>query len=224
MSGGAGAPLRLAHRGDWRHGAENSIPALLAALRVPGCDGLEFDVNTSADGVPILLHDDDLTRVQGIAAPVRSLTAAELARYGIPRLDAVLAAVGPAPFLDVELKGRPPDVVIEWLEAARGPELHRAVVSSFDTGTVAWLRDVRPSWPRWLNTEDLEPSTVATAVRLGCAAISAEWRAITPASARRVADASLGLAAWTVRRRSTWVRLARLGVVAMCVEAAALDG
>lgn len=224
MNPGASRPLRLAHRGDWRAAPENTIPALLAALRVPGCDGLEFDVNTSADGVPVLLHDDDLARVQGVAAPVRSLTAAELAQHGIPRLDDALAAVGPAPFLDVELKGRPRDVVVVWLEAARGSSLDRAVVSSFDTGTLAWLREVRPSWPRWLNTEELEPATVATAVGLGCSAISAEWRAITPAAARRVAEAGLGLAAWTVRRRSTWTRLERLGAIAMCVEAAALDG
>ena len=56
--------LRLAHRGDWRHAPENTIPALLAALQVPACGGLEFDVRLSADGVPVLLHDETLERVQ----------------------------------------------------------------------------------------------------------------------------------------------------------------
>src|SRR6266540_2630058 len=46
--------LRLAHRGDWRRAPENTIPALLAGLKVPGCDGLEFDVRLSAVGVPSL--------------------------------------------------------------------------------------------------------------------------------------------------------------------------
>jgi hypothetical protein len=32
------------------------------------------------------------------------------------------------------------------------------------------------------------------------------------------------VAAWTVRRRSTFDRLARLGVVAVCAEAAGLEG
>jgi glycerophosphoryl diester phosphodiesterase len=40
----------------------------------------------------------------------------------------------------------------------------------------------------------------------------------------RAAAAGLDVAAWTVRRRSTAARLERLGVVALCVEAAALDG
>ena len=36
--------------------------------------------------------------------------------------------------------------------------------------------------------------------------------------------AGLEVAAWTVRRRATFDRLTRLGVAAVCVEAAALDG
>jgi hypothetical protein len=36
--------------------------------------------------------------------------------------------------------------------------------------------------------------------------------------------AGLEVAAFTVRSRSTFGRLARLGVVAVCAEAAALDG
>jgi glycerophosphoryl diester phosphodiesterase len=52
--------LRLAHRGDWRNAPENSLAAMQAALAIPGCDGLEFDVRASSDGVPILLHDPSL--------------------------------------------------------------------------------------------------------------------------------------------------------------------
>jgi glycerophosphoryl diester phosphodiesterase len=40
----------------------------------------------------------------------------------------------------------------------------------------------------------------------------------------RARDAGLEVAAWTVRRRATYRRLERLGVVAICAEAAALDG
>jgi glycerophosphoryl diester phosphodiesterase len=43
-------------------------------------------------------------------------------------------------------------------------------------------------------------------------------------TAATVLGAGLTLAAWTVRRRDTFRRLERLGVSAMCVEAAALDG
>ena len=45
-----------------------------------------------------------------------------------------------------------------------------------------------------------------------------------PADLTDTADAGLEIAARTVRRRPTFVRLERLGVVAVCAEAAALDG
>jgi len=104
-------PLRLAHRGDWRVAPENSLAAMEAALRVPGCDGLEFDVRASSDGVPILLHDPSLLRVQGVDAVPSALTAAECAEHGISNLAEVLGAIGCDPFLDVELKERVPGAI-----------------------------------------------------------------------------------------------------------------
>lgn len=217
-------PLRLAHRGDWRRGPENTLAAFLAALAVPACDGLEFDVRTSADGVPIVLHDETLARVQGRPDRADALTAQALEGAGIPTLAAVLRAVPPEAFLDVELKGEHGPAVVDVLVAGRGRSLVNAVVSSFETNTLERLGGLMPGWPRWLNAEDLSIATVAAARDLGCRAISAEWRAIDPGSAARVRAAGLDLAAWTVRRRPTFDRLARLGVIAVCVEAAALDG
>jgi glycerophosphoryl diester phosphodiesterase len=71
---------------------------------------------------------------------------------------------------------------------------------------------------------DLSPSTVDLAVRLECRGIAAQWRSIDARSADRVRAAGLDLTAWTVRRRPTYLRLERLGVVAICAEASALDG
>src|SRR5258706_10746745 len=120
--------LRLAHRGDWRRAPENTIAAFLAALAVPGCDGLEFDVRAAADGVPVVIHDETLARVQGVAARVDQLTAEGLERHGVPTLEAVLAAVPRRAFLDVELKGDPGRGAVDVLPAGRGPRLERAGV------------------------------------------------------------------------------------------------
>lgn len=216
--------LRLAHRGDWRRAPENTVAAFLAALGVPGCDGLEFDVRAAKDGVPVVVHDETLERVQGIAARVASLSAAELAAHGVPTLEEVLAAVPRRAFLDVELKGDPGRGAVDVLTAGRGPRLERAVVSSFEPKTLERVGRLAPSWPLWLNAVDLSAETVALAARLECRGVAAQWRAIGPGTARRVADAGLELAAWTVRRRPTFARLERLGVTAICVEAKALDG
>jgi len=85
--------LRLAHRGDWRAAPENTIAAMRAALEMPGCDGLEFDVRFARDGTLVLLHDATLERIQGVASPVMELEVAALARLGVPTLAEVLAAV-----------------------------------------------------------------------------------------------------------------------------------
>jgi myo-inositol-1(or 4)-monophosphatase len=216
--------LRLAHRGDWRRAPENTLPAFLAALDVPGCDGLEFDVRASREGVAVCYHDDTLTRLHGVDRRVADLTAAELEALGVPSLAEVLATVPRRAFLDVELKGDPGRGAFEALVAGRGPALERAVVSSFEPATLRRIGGWAPAWPRWLNARDARPETIATALELGCRGISIEWRALDAAAIRRVRDAGLDVAAWTVRRRPTFRRLARLGVLAICVEAAALDG
>jgi glycerophosphoryl diester phosphodiesterase len=216
--------LRLAHRGDWRRAPENTLAAFMAALEVPGCDGLEFDVRSSRDGVAVCYHDETLTRVHGVDRRVSDLTATELETLGVPSVEEVLGTVPRRAFLDVELKGDPGRGAFEALVAGRGPALERAVVSSFEPATLRRIGGWAPAWPRWLNTRDASPETIAAAIELGCRGISVEWRALDAAAFRRARDAGLDVAAWTVRRRPTFRRLARLGVVAICVEAAALDG
>jgi glycerophosphoryl diester phosphodiesterase len=112
---------------------------------------------------------------------------------------------------------------VEVLAAFRGADLHDAVVSSFEAPVLQHVAGLAPAWPLWLNSWDLDPATIATAAALGCRAVSVEWHAITPASIARVRAAGLDLAAWTVHRRPTFDRIGRLGVVAICVEGAALD-
>jgi glycerophosphoryl diester phosphodiesterase len=217
--------LRLAHRGDWRRAPENSLAAMLAALEVPACDGLEFDVRTSRDGVPVLLHDETLARVQCRPERVRELDVEALARHQIPTLEAVLDAVPSRFFLDIELKGgHHGERAADLLRSRRGSSPARAVISSFEPATLAGIAILLPDWPRWLNVDDVEAGTVPLALELGCRGIAVEWRAITPAVVRAAHGEGLEVAAFTVRRRSTVARLERLGVAAICVEAAALDG
>ena len=222
--------LRLAHRGDWRVAPENSLAAMEAAVRIPGCDGLEFDVRSSMDGEPVLLHDETLARVQRIPAKCVTLTAAELAGHGIPTLGQVLTAIGCDPFLDVELK-EPVQAAIDVLELERGriaddgrPGLRDAVVSAFEVETLRWLARERPTWPRWLNTYDLSATTVALATELGCAAIAAEWHSIDAEGVARATDAGLAVGAFTVRTVHDYETLEALGLAAVCVEAGALEG
>lgn len=216
--------LRLAHRGDWRVAPENTVAAFRAALDRPACDGLEFDVRASSDGVPVVCHDETLARVQGRPEPVDAVSAEVLGRFGVPTLADVLELVGRRPFLDVELKVDVGLAVVEALAAGRGPELHNAVVSSFDHVALEAIARRAPTWPRWLNAVVLDGATIADALALGCRGVAAEWHSLDAGAVGLAKAAGLEVAAWTVRRRATFDRLARLGAVAVCVEAAALDG
>jgi glycerophosphoryl diester phosphodiesterase len=218
------SPLRLAHRGDFRRAPENSLAAFAEALANPRCDGLELDVRVSADDVPVINHDPTLARVHGRPERVDELTAAALGAIGIPTLAEVLALAGSAPFLDVELKGDPGPGAVDVLAQGRGSGLDRAVVSSFDPPALERVGRLRRDWPCWLNSHVLDAPTVAQALALGCRGLAVDWRALDRRSVGLAKTAGLDVIAYTVRRRATFDRLARLGVVAVCVEAAALDG
>lgn len=214
--------LRLAHRGDHRRHLENTIAALEAGLSVAGCDGLEFDVRASADGIPILLHDETLWRVFGREQAGLDLDAAGLAAIGLPTLAEALAVARLPAFLDVELKEDVVERSVSVLASARGDPPARAVLSSFQAGILRRVGEVAPGWPTWLNTRELSVATISMARELGCVGVSVQWRAIDASTMRLARDAGLAVAAWTVTRRATADRLDRLGVAAICVEGPAL--
>lgn len=104
-----------AHRGLHGDGApENSLEAFRRA-----CDagyGIELDVQTTRDGVVVVFHDDNLSRMTGKDALLTDLTLAELKALRldgteeiIPTLEEVLTLVGGRVPLLVELKGETKD-------------------------------------------------------------------------------------------------------------------
>jgi glycerophosphoryl diester phosphodiesterase len=220
----AGRTLRLAHRGDWRVAPENTVAAMRAALTIAACDGLEFDVRTSSDGVPVVIHDATLERVQGSPEAVDTMTADALAALDVPTLATILEAADRRAFLDVELKTVPGPAIVEILAAGRGPQLLGAVISSFDEAALARIGRLAPSWPRWLGAMTLEQAVLDRASGLGCVGISVSWEAVDEDAMARARAVGLEIAAWTVRDRETFDRLANLGLAAVCVEDAALDG
>ncbi len=98
----------LAHRCGQARGTENTLAAMRRA-RDEGADGVECDVRLTADGEPVLFHDDDLRRAAGDRRPVRSLRWRELRRLEIfgservPHLEDVLEWVEGWPQGDLTL-------------------------------------------------------------------------------------------------------------------------
>lgn len=105
----------IAHRGfhdlnDKRW--ENTLSAFSAAIERGYA--IECDVHLSADGVPIVIHDDDLRRLTGTEGFVWQRTAAEMAQLRVggtddhqPTLRELLDLVDGRVPLVVEIKGTP---------------------------------------------------------------------------------------------------------------------
>lgn len=105
-----------AHRGARLEAPENTIPAFERALDY-GSDGVEFDVQLTADGVPVVIHDESVERTtdgQGLVVAhsldqLRQLDAsagmAGFAGTYIPTLAEVLDLIVPSGIaINIELK------------------------------------------------------------------------------------------------------------------------
>src|SRR5438128_1848147 len=65
----------VGHRGAAAHAPENTIASLELGVR-EGADDVEFDVQRTADGVPVLLHDETCDRTTDGSGPLRERTSA----------------------------------------------------------------------------------------------------------------------------------------------------
>ena len=72
-------PLIIGHRGASAHAPENTLAAFQMALDV-GADGVEFDVQLARDGIPVVIHDDNLKRTGLRDECVADLTSSQLAQ------------------------------------------------------------------------------------------------------------------------------------------------
>jgi len=124
-------PRVIGHRGARRLAIENTLESLRIALE-EGADGVEFDVQRSADGELFVFHDDDLRRLCGLQGSpadwrwrdLRGLTLAcpGLPRGRIPHLDEVIELLEPtAAQINAELK----------VDKTRGRDNGRALAEAF---------------------------------------------------------------------------------------------
>ncbi|MGW6917252.1 glycerophosphodiester phosphodiesterase family protein [Kitasatospora sp. NPDC054939] len=69
--------LTAAHRGQWRHAPENSLPAIRAAFD-QGAEIAEVDIRLTRDNVPVLIHDPTVDRTTDGKGRVADLTLAQI--------------------------------------------------------------------------------------------------------------------------------------------------
>lgn len=161
--------IPLAHRGLHDRAAgiiENSASAVQAA--VDAGYGIEVDIQPSADGVPMVFHDDTLDRLTAETGPITAQSVAALAginlsgsREGIPTLTQILKIVAGRTPLLIEIKdqdgalgpniGTLSQAVAQTIEGAPGP----IAVMSFNPHAIA---DIPAAIPTGLVTTAFEPT------------------------------------------------------------------
>lgn len=135
----------IAHRGANKEALENSWQAFELAIQ-GGAQRIELDVQLSADGHAVVMHDDDLTRTVGRPARISDMTRKELAtlklRNGesLPFLDQVVERLLPRIELNIEIKGCSAALARVVTEAViNHPRRDAVIVSCFQAEPLVWI-------------------------------------------------------------------------------------
>jgi glycerophosphoryl diester phosphodiesterase len=219
-------PLCFAHRGASARSPENTLLAFRYAFEL-GADAIECDVQLSADGMPVIIHDSTLERTTNGKGEVAQLSLEELRKLDagagepIPLLQEVLELCQSlGKMLNLELKAdtleqayQVGQVTGEVLESGGYGEI--ALVSSFWLPAVTRFKNEHPqirtgtlhSGVRW---RFLNLLTAARAA--GADAIHPNVQLTSRALVEAAHAAGLQVHVWTVDQLKVMKRLAAWGV------------
>ena len=225
-----GEPAFIAgHRGDRAEAPENTMPAFAAAF-ASGLEFVETDVQLTADGVPVLMHDETVDRTTDGTGAVADLTLDEIRALDAGSWYAPAFAGTRVPLFDefldaltatrqkalVELKGYWSNEGIRTVLDAiylRGVQ-NRIVFASFNLTTVANLADAAPAIPRVIIKRDLPRDPVGLAQYYGAIAILTTPTSLEndPDAVHRMHESGLGVLVYTLNSEKRWSEALAYGV------------
>lgn len=222
-----------AHRGASAVAPENTMSAFRRAVEL-GADGIELDVQRTADGKLVVIHDETLDRttsgsgrvVEAVWDDIREVDASAgdpaFAGERLCLLEEVLELLAPTQMvLNVELKDgveHYPGMDLQVAEAVRAAGMtDRVILSSFnhvqfagstELGLPLGLLYVEPLWA-------VEEYVAA----FGAAAVHPDFRTLSePRLLERLNDKGIAVNAWTVNRRADLEQMFRRGVDAVITD------
>jgi glycerophosphoryl diester phosphodiesterase len=170
-------------------------------------DFIEFDVQESADGEVVVMHDSDLMRVGGSplkvweanaadlrAVDIGSRTAPQFSAERVPTLAETLA-VGSRVVVELKSYGhaqRLEEKVVAIVEAAG--MVNDSIFMSLDHEMVRKIKQLRPTWRAGV----LVAKAVGDLTSLGADFLAVEARVATPAFVRQAHRAGQEVYVWTL--------------------------
>jgi glycerophosphoryl diester phosphodiesterase len=181
-----GGVVVLAHRG-WRgRFPENTMLAFEKAAELP-IDGLELDIHSTADQIPVVSHDATVDRTTNGHGAIRDFTLAELKKLDagyrwtpdegqtfpfrgqgmtIPTLAEVLARF-PDLWINIDIKQHEPSIIRPFTAIIRDSNLAgHLCVGSFDPQTVADFRRACPDVAKSGSKSEVARMLVLSRLRL----------------------------------------------------------
>lgn len=235
-------PFICAHRGGAHLFPENTLEAFRASAEKYGCRFMEMDVRVTADGVPVVIHDEDVLRVTGTAGLVHELDLPQLQSLDaaasfvsvqgeswagrgicIPTLEAVLRAL-PECIFSIDVKQRAPrceDAVIGVIRECGMAA--NVLLGAEDGATSKRLRKMAPEAPSFFS----RPAVIGFYAALRCGLL--RWYSpphnsmqiperafglplVTTRLVRHAQRKGIAVIVWTVNEPATMARLLDLGV------------
>lgn len=210
-------PRIVAHRGGGLLAPENTLAGIRLARNL-GFVGVEFDVKLTADGIPVLMHDDTLERTTDGSGAVAQTSYKEIARldaggwFGnefsgepVPSFAAASALCREAGvWANVEIKPCPGRERETGEAVARMAKLlwtgsqPLPLLSSFSALALEAAAVKSPELPRALLVVEVPVNWQAQMQRLQCVSLHASHRYLNAALVKAVHDAGYGVLAYTV--------------------------
>ena len=217
----------VAHRGWSSKAPENTLAAIQLAMSEPYISWIEFDVQLSKDGIPVIIHDYTLERTTNGQGFVREKTYAELSQLDagswfspvyagekIPTLEDVLDLAGGRIRMNIELKTQGnmssglEEAVIDHIY--RYTLQHDVVLTSFEPKVVQRLKRLAPELRTGLITEMPSPDYVAVCRSLGADFLSLYYPMFTKQNAAALVQQRIGIMAWTCNHTKDIIQVADL--------------
>ncbi|HKB82526.1 MAG TPA: glycerophosphodiester phosphodiesterase [Burkholderiales bacterium] len=230
-------PRIVAHRGGGLLAPENTLSAIRLARNL-GFVGVEFDVKLTADGIPVLMHDDTLERTTNGLGPVAETSYKEIAKldaggwFGnefsgepVPSFAAACALCREAGvWANVEIKPSPGQERETGAAVARMAKLLWAgshpppLLSSFSALALEAAAVESPELPRALLVVEPPPNWLAQVDRLQCVALHVSHQHLNHALVEAVHNSGRGVLTYTVNDSETALDLLDWGVDALVTD------
>ena len=215
-------PDAISHRGLRSAAPENTIAAFEAAIAA-GCDGIELDVHGTVDGTLFVHHDPtfelDGSRIPFAMADPHDVAKARLAGdHAIPKLDAVLEAIGTRAQVYIEVKATGIESDLARCLTRHVENMRKYAVHAFDHRVVKRVLELSPS----VRTGILQVGyPIDSCAEMRAAGASDLWQHADFIDSALVADVracSGRLIVWTANGEDQWINLSRLGVDGICTD------